>query len=906
MKELVNLRLPKKLGAFVEARAVLDQSVQARGTLFMNVSAYPQGSAAVGRIQQMIKLGSYRELMESCKKIRDLSRLAYDIINTNTLMRVDKMPLNRTELLAYIELQTEEMNMPLSFEERDLVAYLIISSDAAEGSWTLDFASDDNNLWRKFHALYKSVRDAGSFSTNDVGEINDPSPDVNVIYNSELDAIEPLALSKRIKDLAAETARGKKGKTTPEEDKERQVKINALNDTFRHTLTIHSLASLRVIDHVLCLLTDIDTWKAFISPRKTVDPAANVERAKSLRLMSSYFHSLLMYQQIYALEFFMGTYNKLQTWIMTFPPLPEHINVMYQMSVKKFDVLDAASDVAKVLGLLDEGSNNPSGSSIVGIPVEAHQLFGLSDTYNTVRDAESKAITPILIDKLKELKDPKYAYYLLNHPVVSFNITIGLTRAITIGEVVAGQIRMAATGVLNGVPRFYSDEVLSRLIALSPRVPFGYSAKVPLVDSVFSTTSASVEGGKLNYTDLTPAHTYDFEYKMRHDKLLEVFKGSSIVSGDDDFRPKVIINRDSAKRLRGVMHRDFKSLYPTKVVYGDYVYNSDMFARTQNAQARNEQLKRLFETLTGTNYNIVKEEIGAEFIRQAYATYLSSFALLYVAPADLMATKNESEAVAAIVPYLVTGHGLPYGVEYSALANKQPSPKFEEFIQVTPNVYIRFLKRVPEPTEELRISDDFYMQHPYYYYPGNSKHIDVEGWLVEEGLLHMALAPITKRVTKPFILLDTRYGYLNDRLIMQTQLNFSISSSANGDESFGIPMSKKEWPFDRFKYNIEMIGFGGYSTSTISAAAVETTEVTKIVENIEEQMKQAESQSTPARTKDASTDALHNPTITEIKSDNKGGGSKKEEKKKEEPKKPKKKDDAGDDTDGEGDDKIAE
>lgn len=876
MKELVNLRLPKKLGTFVSLRDVINQSVQARHLTFMSMSAYPRGSAAVGLIMSMIKLNSYATMLESIKKLRDLCRFAYDIINTNTLMRVDKMPLNRTELLAYIDMQASDLGIDLSFEDKNFISYIIVSGDAAEGAWVLECDERETNLFRQFHKLYSSVRDAGAFTINTNGDLNDPDPSTNVIYNSEEDKIEKISDSKRMRDAAAAFTLRMKGKEQDQIIRD----IATFNDEYTGAITIHSLASLRVIDHVMCLLMDIDIWKSFITPRKDVSPSANMERAKGLRTLSSYCHSILMYQQIFSLELFMGTYNKLQGWIMTFPELPEHVIRQYEANVRKFDVLDAQGDANEVLRLLDD-TNNPAGSNIVGIPREGAFAFGFSRLYGQIADVESKAVQPLQITQLKELKDPKYAYYMLNHPVGEFRIQNTLIQAVITGEIVAGQIRIAAVGVLNGVPRYYSDEVLSRLTSLSIKVPFRFCQPIPSVDKCFATTTAQIEGGAIKYALLAPAHSYAYEYYLRHDKLLEIFKASTLVDKTTGYLPELFINRDVAKYLRSAITRDFKSLYPSKLIYGDQVHSPGHYSAALGEVAKEEALKRLFETMTGISYPIIKSEIGSEFIKKIYATYLSSFALLYVAPTDTMKGLKGKELVAATTKYLVTGYGFPYGCTYDMLANKQPAPKEEDFIQITPDVCIRFLKNVPKPVEDFKYNPDFVDMQPYYYYSCNSEMMEVNEWLMDDGALHFAMAPISTRSTKPFALLDKVYGYLNDRLVQQTSLNYSLTGLANADDNFSIPLSENAWPYDKYKYHLKYIKFSNYSTSTSSAAGVESTDINKLVTEMEVSMQQAKKESTPARIHEASTNALHTPvevTKLEEKSSNPGPGKKKKSK----------------------------
>lgn len=596
-----------------------------------------------------------------------------------------------------------------------------------------------------------------------------------------------------------------------------------------------------------------------LSARSKADAASNNERSKSLRLAAGYFHSLLMYPHIHALELFMHTYDKLQDWMKVYPALPADIIANYNHVVRSHDFLKAGEDAKMLLTLIETDKDETTGSKITGVPMEIVRAFGLSDVVNEVNDAANRALMPINLTDLKLLDREEYRYILLSFAVAEFNMTQQFSEFLYMGHATAKEIQEAIYAVNPGLQTYYRDEIQTKLKSLSPTIPFGYSNHVALTDEVMKTTPAVLEGGKLYWRPLTPTHSYDYQYFLRHDKLFTIFSGNSIINANAQYVPSMIINKDAATRLRKILLKDnWKTMMPASVAYSDHVYNKEMLKADRNT------VKRLMEELTGMNFSLLERQITAPYFKQIVATYLSGFALLYIIPNESGNKKDKTSknTEADSQAFLVQGHGRPYGTTYQNLASKQESFKKEDLIEIGFGAYIRVLDRVPVPTEDLAADPDFYVSHPYYYFPSNSKTIEVKEWVITEGLLNFSLAPITGSFHKPATLLDQRHAYLNDKVYIQTHMTWSIAGTM--DDSFHMPIVKQSWSQDVYTPNIEYITHGAYSNSAIKLLDSETTPINQLVTDLEENVKKIEADTPMARIEETKPQAVSKVELTAI------------------------------------------
>jgi len=847
MKFLNHLQLPGKLTAFVDLNNVLKAGLRARMASLSNMSGYPVGNHAVGRlVYTYLQNGTYNEMVRSVKRLRDLARYTSDMINTAPMFRVEKSALNRTELIAYIDLNSTAAGLTLTAEEKDFVAYITISAESSDIGWTLSFSTDPKeNRFLQFHDIYASMVNQVTPTYDSSGTLTAVKTSFDLNYNLATDDLETFIMSDKVRSISADLKQQIKalGKVPPSVEL-----LSKYNLLISNAFVVHTLACMRVVDHLFALVNDTSIWTSFIPPRTKPDSSQNYERAKGLKAFSCYTHSLLMYPHFLSLELFLLTFEKLNSWITIYAPLKSSVVALYDHTVKKFDVLSAGTDARLIMDQLDQDSNNPSGSAILGIPSQFATIFGIDEMYEQSINASNLVATKVTIVDLTDLKAPAYRNYMLAAPIASYNVAGDMTKVLNFGDMVSDVIKRGSSAIQNGLTRFYQDEPVSRLFRMSIKIPYAFSHQILSVDNVTDTTECTLEGGSFNYAPLTPMSSYEYQLHVRDSLTMSIFTSNSLVHNKvNDFSPKVLLNKSKAKDLRDMLMNDFTSLIPSDFTFGDVVYTPSQFA-TGNAFSDLEAIKRLLSAMTGLNFEVIKRQIGTEFLKETWATYLSSFALLYVSPLDLhtgVASNNKQQAnfVTMLTPTLVVGHGAPYGTTYSGLEGMQPVGLNDDYIFITEGIYIRFLVNIPLPSDGLKASDNFHLHHPYYYYGASSGLMKVSRWVMSEGLLHMALSKPFALYPAPPMLLGLNYGYLNDRLVHQLDPIYSITNKAAVFTKFAMPISINAWTQDRYIFNIHYKNYGAYSTSALTATEVTITPLTEIIDQMDRDMLAAEKDS---------------------------------------------------------------
>jgi hypothetical protein len=865
MKRINNLSLPKDLAAFVHLTGLLSASVTQRTTVLTNMSGYPIANHVVGRIQRRIKLDSSKALLESILDLRNLTRLASDILNTMLIAKLDRNQMVRTEVVAYVSANAENYGMrDLSELDKEFVAYLITSSESHEASWMLDSPeSASDNLVCKLSDLYRTLLNNPGSEFTDKSINSGLGGNDFAVYSpgtGKIISITDTPAAKNIIDTYKTSIKGVK------DDNIKATHQLQAGDHLAYLYSVNAIANLRVIDHIGALLTNVDIWKRFISPRKTNDASQNKERADSLKLLASYFHSLLMYPHLFSVELFKGTYDRIQNWLVPFPALPAHIIAQYDDIIKKHDVLGASVDVNIVLSAITIDKDTNIDSSIYGFLREFTIPFNISDTMRKIDDKLTSALTPINFESLKNLSDPKYTYLLMSHPIDEFDMATDVTTAVVTNNAVIARIVEATSGIIPGIARFYSSEVLTSLNGLNLRISYPIVTKASFTDNITGSTSAILAGGTIKLKPLTPLGSYDYQFHIRRNLMYSVFKAHDVIE-NDKFLPTHITNLDLAKKLRTILGHNWSSLMPSSLAYGDNYFSHKML------KSDPEAVRRLLETLSGMQYDLIVRTIGNQFIREMWATFMSSFGLLYVLPdtSDINALTKQQGA-GALAAFLVTGYGRPYGSNYTELAARQPAIEEDELIMIAPTVYMRMLKVVPLPSERMNVDPNFYTQHPYYYYPANSKVLEVSKWVVTEGLLHMAMSPIHGRQIKPLGLFDTRYAYANDSLMIQMDLNYTLKRDTDTSSDFTAPIQVHEWPYDRYKTWIDYGRLTVYGSVSESAADIVTNDnpVTELLNIIEEKQEHVEKETTVSRIEDTKTTTVSSSDVTSPSIEDKG------------------------------------
>lgn len=814
MKQLAQQALPTSLGGFRPATSLLTTAINQRTAMMVQLSGYPVASHVVDHIQRSFKFDTVKDLLESIITLRNLVRLAADVLSTIPLANVSKQQLNRKEISDYIaanasSLGASSVSVTSNAKLLDLVAYMITSSETPAQSWLLDMSDTAaDNKFVAIHKLYESIA-AGSTGSD-------------FVYNPESDTVVTLGDLRRFKDLSA------RSKTADQKAE--------YNSVMENQKTLVRLAHVRLVDHVFSLVNDVHVWEHFISVRKSPDPAQNDLRAQGLKVFASYLHSLLMYFHIWSVETFMATYRRLEEWVTTFPSIPAHIIDQYNNIVRKHDVLGAQVDAAAVLAAFDQDKNNPLHSAIRILPTDFVDAFGLKKVLAAVTTAAAATAAPIsAVQNLNELTNANYTHLLLATPVASFNLISDISEHLMMQGAVAQEINHASAGVLIGLSRYYSDELINQMKRIGLRIPFNYVGKVPHVTYVKETTNAAIEGGSLDITYQAPAASYDYQQYVRETLAYKIFPGSH--AAIQDYYPKFLTHRDEAKRLRTILGTEWKSLYPSWLTNGSQAYTTAML------RAEPESVKLLLEMISGQPFDLIKRTITNPYMRENWATILSSFATLYVVPAetkleDILTDEGKLTAVA------VTGHGKPYGVEYPALTALQGAATADDFVKVSDFVYLRIHKLIPAPSRHLAIERDFHLSHRRYYFSGNDDAqtlVAVKKWVFDEGLLHQALVPYKKLADRPLALLDKRYAYSNDYMLLQLDLRYDATSALMSYERINVAPSVREWKQDKFIYFITHNTFGAYCAAAEGASAVEEqNDVQALISKAEQEIKNVE------------------------------------------------------------------
>lgn len=820
MKSLAQQHLPKSLGAFRPAHELIPLMLTQRSAMFTKLSGYPVASHVVNQVQSLLKFDSLESLLKSLISLRDNVRLAADILSTIPLANVAKQQLNRRELSEYITNNAANLGATGLISGNntammEFVTYLITSSEAPLSSWILDMDDDpDKNRYVTIHKLYQSL---------------DDSSIAPVVYSPASDSIIRLADTPRFKKMM-QTA-NKKGADSPE-----VAKATALLDGQARLI---KLAHVRLLDHVFMLINDVDIWDHFVSVRKSSDPSQNELRASSLRIFAGYIHSLLMYTHMWSIEMFMKTYVTMEEWITTFPSVPTHIMDQYNNIVRKYDVLNAKNDVEHIFAALQQSSDNPLGTKVRVLPSDMITAFGLDSLLEAVKKV-SNATGPGIsaLTSLGELDKNNYTHLLLSTPVANFNMVQSIDDYLIMQGSVASEIQVAAAGTLIGLNKFYSSEVIDGIARANPSVPFAYAPPLPSIMRSKETTSASVENGSLDYVPYAPLASYKFQEFVRNNLSFKIFSART-QNLSASHGPIHIVDRDAAKHLRSLIGAEAKSLFPADVTHEVMAYTLDMLASDPQI------VRQIMEAMASQPLELIKRTMTVPHTREYWATILSSFALMYVIPAetpfDQIVTAEGTLATA-----LVTGYGKPYGIDYAALAALQGQVDAKQFIKISESVYLRILTRVPNISKTLTIDSDFYMHHHRYYFAGGTTAADcreVTHWLFDDALLNFCHLPLYKVGAPPLTFMDKRFAYVNDELYLQLDVRYNPSAHLIAAKGVSVTPQEHQWKGERHVFHITHNKWGAYAAGIQSSNLLESkSAITDLVAAAEKEMKQIDKQ----------------------------------------------------------------
>lgn len=879
MKRISNLRLPSQVAVFTSADATINAAITGRMTLLAGLSGVPIPSNVIGRIHRQISLKSIPKMLESIRTLRNLSKLASDILKSMVIYKMDRQQMIRTEVLAYIQANAENYGMKdITTDQIEFVSHLITSSDDADSSWLLDLPVEaDSNLICNFSTLFASLSDEISVSTSSrsltfdkgVTAIYIPSRDEIADVSSTIPGAAIIAAYKKVqKEGDNNESKRKKAADSSEPYVSKLVSISNIN----------RLSLIRVVDHVMALLLDTDIWKVFLTPRTSSDAAENKVRADGLLLFASYLHSLLMYPHIFSIEAFRGTYSSLQTWLVSFPSLPSHLVADFDHGVARYDVLGAVNDVNTILSDMQIPKDQNLETHVMGFMAEFAHPFEIDEIIRKAELSSRRIPGPVRFESFAELKKPEFSPLLLSQPVSEADMTVNLTAAILTRNTVKELMEQAIDAIAPGMPRYFPDDVIGSLKEKNLRIAYKLAPAPYYTNSVTSSTTATVHNGTVHLSPHTPIASYDYQMAIRRDKMYEVFRGSDIIN-DGQFAPRAIMNESTAAYLRDVLNQNWRSLMPSSMVYGDRYLTANMLASNEEA------VRNLFESMSGDHFELIIRTIADPYVRERWATHLSSFALLYVLPSDEDISKLTGEAsIGSLSSALVVGFGKPYGCDYIDLASAQKPAKIGDMIKVCPGVYIRFLDKIKLPGKSMSVNPSFYSSRPYYYYPGNSEFISVEKWVMSDSLLHMTFSPILGMSKVPPVLFDRRSAYLNDALYWQLDIGFSLTRDTLSQTFFSAPAVEHKWTRSRYTQWITYKRLSAY-TQTIESKHLSDEakeETTNLLRALEATTTAIETEHPVTRMSEASPAIASSHTITpkEGKGPGENGGTKKAKDKK--------------------------
>jgi hypothetical protein len=117
------------------------------------------------------------------------------------------------------------------------------------------------------------------------------------------------------------------------------------------------------------------------------------------------------------------------------------------------------------------------------------------------------------------------------------------------------------------------------------------------------------------------------------------------------------------------------------------------------------------------------------------------------------------------------------------------------------------------------------------------------------------MRPISVLPSKPNVLFDIRYAYLNDTLILQSDAAIRLADDQSSDYVFNMGVTKQDWKMKRTMPMIDFIAFpnyfssgapGGHSTSS-PASNAGVAEHQKIMDDYRASVENADADSTVAR-----------------------------------------------------------
>lgn len=782
MQKLSSNKFKHGLIAFTPLSPILDQMIMSRRPLFLSMSGYPRAHHVVGAVQREIKTDSITALLNSIKRLRDLAHLASETLFNIPLLRADREQTVRSELSTFLVINQGNAMFgsgSLSAEDINLATYLIVSSETNASNWTLEHSDEADNLHVKIQKLYESL-----LSSN----IDPAKTPVFDVIKDEIVSFDQSTAGKTIAKSF-----GKAGKSKDE----------AVAAAHKSACSTVHVAHVRLVDHIYGALTSTDLWDSFITPRKSIDPSQNEERAKSLRVLSSYLHSLLIYHSIFAVELFHQTVNKLGRTLVTFPALPEHVQSLYKQIVLDSDTLGIVQDVSEVLASVDIDASNPHGVPITGFISDVTQPLDMESTLNEAKKLQDGVATLIPVGSLQSITtDSKFLAVMMCLPIGKYEMIYNLAEKVISGDAIAKELHQVSASLNSAIQIHLTPQRAAYMRDLNLRPNLAMVGNVNFIPDPCHQVSTTTTLTSFKPVDGVLLASYDLKKHLRKDRFFQTFSSSGFMKDaktyklkngkESTFYPRFAVLDEERSRLAQLMRITTPGYGPTGLFDSEYKYYISSLV------SDSALLKEFMFRVTGDHYELIKRTISSPFRRELYATLLSGVALLFATDetsnADYDPRKDANYAAK-----LVVGYGKPYGCDYTALNAKQGSVTSESpFVKIVDGVFLRFLTQIPLPEPKLNIEMDFFSSHPRYYYPGNSATMPVDRICECPVFWQFALVPYQAPSTVQTLLYDRKMVYLNDAVYLQSDFEAPLDANLPYVKPLTLHPTEKPWTHNRF------------------------------------------------------------------------------------------------------------
>lgn len=844
MKKISQVKLASTLLSFSTLEGYLEKLQLSRQAQLYEMQGYPVGSNIVGRLQSQFKFSSMRDLLVSIKRMRDLAKIASDIILANPQLRVDREIQIESQLAAFIEKETAYTGgVTLPQEDLKIVIDMIMISEVTNETWSLEFPHN-SNLYVDAHKLYNNLLNPIDVTVdNSKGKERALSLSANqantyVSYISDQDKIMPVTEKPRLTRLL--TTEFFKGDENQKKIVEEAVKTASL---------LNAISNLRVLDHFLSFMQQTDIWSQFIPARSAPTPAVNLERARGLHFFSAFLHQFLVYEEIFSIEFLRQNYTFIETWTVPFPPLPEYLVKQYEQVIAAHDFLNAASDVTDVLGSFTSEITLVGQAKVSFIIKEIQSYFELPEVFEKYDEAVAKNDHSVKLENLKLLDDARYNAVLFGQPIAKFNLLIEINDALTLKDLMTLQYRIACAAITPGIARYYRAETLDKLKAMKAHCPLNLKVHLPAEFDPTSVVDTKIEGGKLYVSEGHPHNSSSYQDYVRKTTIFTVFTSHHmLVNGGNKFLNPPIVHLNRAKRLEKFLGDEnmWRGLLPDSLHKGTEKIIPDDLRRLSN-------LKKFLETVSNEHYNFIVRTISNPYRRTHWATALSGGFLLYelnMKPIKVEETGElryeDTGKPKDFNPIIIKGEGLPYGVDYSALADKSylKGLQISDFIPISEDITLALLPitTIPLPGEQLVVSTMQYNKEiVFLYYPGKwgEGALKPKYFVYAPAMTNMALLPNTlSSGSIPKMLADRHYVYANDSVLLNVDINYSTINKMYSPPAIDLPMVSEEWHRSKAFLFLEYRKFGPYLASDMGTSKMSIMETEAQIAEMTKKMEQ--------------------------------------------------------------------